>query len=119
LKALDGFIQARAGVEDCARSQHEGSRKGASRLRRCGNPFVSQAEIVNGTVWVAGRILDSARAQPTSPRLGRKTDCSRHDFGRVPEALFQIRGNGQIRRLGAQERVRQPLISRQPAISSA
>ena len=85
-------------------------------LRSCGNPFDSQVKIIKGTVRVASRILNSA---PNQAHLARKPDRFRHDFRRVAKPLFQIRGDGQIRRVDNRARVRQRLISRQSAISSA
>src|SRR5467141_32578 len=117
LKAADGVVQARGGVEETMRSrgQDKGERQCVCRLRGCSNPFASQANIVQGTFLVARRILDRA---PDESRLGRKPDRLRHDFRRVAKPLFQIRRCGQIRRIDNQARVRQRLISRQPAISS-
>jgi len=62
LKATNGVIQARRGVEEIvrARSQDEGKRECMSCLCACRNPFDSQAKIVKWTVFVASRVLNRA-----------------------------------------------------------
>jgi hypothetical protein len=85
------------------------------RLRRCSYTFHSQAKIVKWTVRVASRVLDGASNESG---IGCKSDCFRHDFRRVAEPFFQIRGDRQICRIHDQARVRKRVVSRQLAISS-
>src|SRR5207249_4195722 len=96
LKAADGVVQARGGVEEIvrSRSQNKGKRECTGSLRGCGNPFDSQVKIIKGTVRVASRVLNRA---PNQAHLARKPDRFRHDFRRVAKPLFQIRRDGQIR----------------------
>jgi len=79
------------------------------------DPFHGQANIIEGTVLVASRILDGASNES---RLGRKPDRPGHDFRRFAKPPFQIRRNLRIRRIDNQARVRQRFISRQPAVFS-
>jgi hypothetical protein len=55
LQTTDRVVQMRIGVQEIVRSrrQNEAERESARCLRRGGNPFDSEADIVKGTIWIA------------------------------------------------------------------
>ena len=85
------------------------------RLRGCSNSFDSEAKIVEWTICIASRVLDRASNES---HLGRKPNRFCHDFRSVPEPLFQICRDRQIRCIDNQTCVRKRFIPSQLTVPS-
>jgi hypothetical protein len=68
--------------------------------------------------WRVPRVVRSLSARRSECSAASRIDRFRYDFRRVAKPLLQVRGDGQIRRIDNQTRVRQSLIPRQAVISS-
>jgi hypothetical protein len=116
--ANEGVVEVRSAVQKILGpgSERESERQGARRRDRGRDALDRVAKIVNRSLRIAARILDRAADQA---RLGREPDGQRGRLGGMAEAVLEVGGHRQRRRLDDHPGVRQGLVARDPAIPAA
>ena len=116
LKAADGVVQARSGVEEIVRSHSQDKRKPECTygFRGCSDPFDNQALIVRGLSWLP---VASSIVHPTSPTAAASRIVSATTSGASPKPFSRSAETGKTV-ASNQARVSQGLIAGQPAVSS-
>jgi len=114
LKAADGYRPGSGGEEKIVSSGSKDKRKMECARRFGGAQSAPRKE--KSLKGASGLPVVSSIVHPTSPTPAREPDGFPHDFRSVAKPLFQICGDGQIRRIDDQARVPRPSSRRQPAV---